>query len=82
MGALSFKMSGNALPIAYEILKKKGWRINLRKEGGTLIAHKGEVQISAEDTVQLLGLVAIFEERGGKWQASDRAIEEYLEKTE
>ena len=42
------------------------------------IAKKDGLEFIAEDTVLLLGLIAMFETRGEDWKASDAEIDKFM----
>ncbi|MFA7209022.1 MAG: hypothetical protein WC120_01930 [Parcubacteria group bacterium] len=70
-------MAGNVFPVAYEIIKNKGYQI--LKEGENYIAESnGQKFIAKDDIVQLLGLITIYETKGENWATTDQVIDEFL----
>ncbi|MBN1472663.1 MAG: hypothetical protein JW925_12850 [Syntrophaceae bacterium] len=74
---IKISIAGNVMPLAYELLKNKGYAI-LKRDCNSLLAKKDNNEFIAEDMVQLLGLIAIYNEKGEKWEVSDSLIEEFL----
>jgi hypothetical protein len=75
--------AGNTLVPAYLALRAKGYVV--RREGPisadseeSWSAEDAHRRFIADDTVALLGLVALFETRGEGWQASDEEIDRFL----
>lgn len=76
--------AGNTLVPAYLALVAKGYTVTCNpanNEAGELWqAVLGENTFIAEDTVTLLGLVALYENRGESWKASDAEIDDFMTK--
>jgi len=77
--------SGYAEIPAYLTLVNKGYCVSLQKDIAILdrkvwIANRDGNEFIAEDLIELLGVVSMYESRGSNWRASDRQIEKYLEK--
>jgi hypothetical protein len=73
--------AGNTVVPAYLSLLEKGYRVSRRACGDreeTWQAVKGNQEFIAEDTLSLLGLVALFEVRGVNWRAADDEIGTFL----
>ncbi|HIH09821.1 MAG TPA: hypothetical protein HA254_04070 [Candidatus Diapherotrites archaeon] len=73
--------AGNTAAPAYLVLKSKGYELFRDASNPNLwIAQKGKNKFIAESTVELLGLILIYESRGENWMANDKEIEEFLSK--
>ena len=70
--------ANTAIP-AYLVLREMGFdvRVNRSADGESWHATRGEHEYSAEDTVTLLGLVAMHEARGQDWKATDEQIDAF-----
>ena len=71
-------MAGNVEVPAYLAVLAKGYTIDRVPESRFLRATNGEHTFVADNSVVLLGLVAMVEVRGESWRASDEEIEDYL----
>jgi hypothetical protein len=78
--------AGNVRVPAYLTLLAKGYGVRCEKQNGiaadTWYAENETVRLVAEDPLVLLGLAAMFEARGSDWKASDRQIEDFLDRFE
>jgi hypothetical protein len=76
--------AGNVLVPAYLALRHKGYRVTrvvpARGKSETWRATKAGEEFIAEDTLSLLGLVALYEARGATWQAEDAEIDAFFER--
>jgi hypothetical protein len=66
---------------AFLALKAKGFRVFRSKMVGTeeeWVAKSSEIKYVADDVLAFLGLVAMYEERGTNWKATDAQIEAFL----
>ena len=67
---------------AYLALRAKGYTVTRETPGNeaqeTWIAESDSLRLVAEDTVSLLGLAPMAEQRGSDWKASDDEIEAFL----
>jgi hypothetical protein len=72
----------NVLVPAHLALVGLGYEVNVERSGGreTWSATRGEVRLVADDTLALLGLHCLREERGPDWKASDAEIGEFLDR--
>jgi hypothetical protein len=75
--------AGNAIVPAYLALLERGFSVSpdpslAADSGACWVAEDAGHRFVAEDLVALLGLVAMHETRGPKWQASDEEIEQFL----
>jgi hypothetical protein len=74
--------AGNVLVPAYLALCAKGYSVTRIVDTGgmteTWRAIKEGEEFIAEDAVLLLGLVAMYEERGTCWKAEDAEIDAFL----
>ena len=76
--------AGNVLVPAYLALVEKGYRVKRlksakRHEPEQWCATKGASRFVADDTLSLLGLVAMHEVRGKAWKASDKEIDSFFD---
>jgi hypothetical protein len=75
--------AGNVLVPAYLALRKKGYSVtrvvDAVQRTETWRATKVGEEFIAEDTLLLLGLVALYEERGSGWKAEDGEIDAFFE---
>lgn len=62
---------------AYLTLVALGFELDCDR-GGRWTARKGDAILSAESSLELLGLAAMYEARGPQWQASDAEIDAFL----
>ncbi|HJZ90664.1 MAG TPA: hypothetical protein VKE40_07295 [Gemmataceae bacterium] len=77
--------AGNVLVPAYLALVAKGYRVTRAKTGRRedpeeWRATKGAARFVAEDPLSLLGLVAMREARGRRWEASDAEIDAFFDR--
>ena len=75
--------AGNTIVPAYLLIREKGYAVRKSAHANaeeTWYAEKGDVQLIAEDPLTLLGLVALYEARGGDWKAKDEEIEAFVRK--
>lgn len=79
---MKYKLSvaSNVLAPAYALLVEKGFKVY--KDQDYFVAENKKVQFKAEGTIQLLGLVSLYEEKGEEWQVDDTVIDHYLKKVE
>jgi hypothetical protein len=70
---------GNVEVPAYWALVARGFDIH-SDERGKWTASKGDVIFSADSPLALLGIAAMFDARGPRWQASDVEIDAFLAK--
>ena len=68
--------AANVMTPAYLTLLAKGYSV--RKHGDAMIAEGNGECFIAEDPLRLLGLVAVAQERGADWRASDQEVEAFL----
>ena len=81
MAALTLATAGNVLAPAYLVLRAKGYDISREQSARGdehWIATGPLGRFIAEDTISLLGLVAVAEARGPQWQASDAEVALFL----
>ncbi len=76
--------AGNVLVPAYLALQAKGYRVSRftpgrGREEAWRAAKAGE-EFTAEDPLSLLGLVALYETRGARWQATDEEIDGFFQR--
>ena len=67
--------AANVLTSAYLAIVSKGYSVS--RVGDDIVAERDGDRLIAEDTIQLLGLIALIEIRGEAWQATDDEIEEF-----
>jgi hypothetical protein len=74
--------AGNVLVPAYLALCAKGYQVSRvvdeREQTETWRAVQPGREFIAEDTLSLLGLVALYEARGAGWRAEDSEIDAFL----
>lgn len=74
-------MAGNTLAPASAALQQLGYALERHARlPGWLVARKGEDEFLAESPVELLGLIAMAQLRGERWQATDRELADYLQR--
>lgn len=73
--------AANTLAPAWLAIRHKGYDVSMLSSGDNelCVAKKGEFEFVAEDTVLLLGLIAMYETRGKNWKATDAEIDEFME---
>lgn len=73
---MSLSAAGNILVPAYLVLQSKGYCVT-RKERDNMevwIAESNGLRFEADSTIELLGVVSVYEARGESWRASDNEI--------
>lgn len=73
--------AGNAVVPSYLALKSRGYdvqRMSSGQDDETWCAEKDGVRFQADNVIELLGLVTMYEIRGVNWQAADEEIDEFL----
>ena len=80
---LTITDAGNTIVPAYLALRAKGYTVRLdeRSTDGPeerWTAEDSRCVLSADDPVTLLGLAALVETRGDRWQASDEEIDRFV----
>ena len=71
--------AGNVEVPAYLTLIEKGYEVQW--DGGEYwTARKGENVFGGDGPIEVLGIVCMYENRGEDWKASDKAIDEFLER--
>lgn len=75
--------AGNTLVPAYLALQAKGYHVAWKRgdaaPGDEMWFAEGPLgRFIAEDAVALLGLVAMREQRGSNWKATDEQIDEFM----
>lgn len=74
--------AGNVVVPSYLALKSKGYVIepkSLRQDNETWWAEKDGLRFQADNVIELLGLVTMYEIRGIDWQATDEEIDAFLQ---
>lgn len=72
--------AGNTLATSLALLREMGFdvaRYGLGNEE-SFHASDGNVRISAEDLLQLLGLATIARSRGSAWPPTDKEVDDFL----
>jgi hypothetical protein len=81
-GGVSIAAAGNVLVPALLALRAKGYRVTrIVDQAGPAETWRGEKTgeaFIAEDTLALLGLVALYEARGERWLAEDADIDAFF----
>lgn len=79
---VSIAAAGDVEVPAYLVLRARGYDIFISKRGQeeTWHAEKDGNRFSAEGPIELLGVVSVFEVRGGNWRATDREIDDFLQR--
>jgi hypothetical protein len=74
--------AGNTEVPAYLVLIDKGYDVSRRplEDNDLWLAQKDQNSFSASSPIELLGLVAMAENRGVNWRATDQEIEAFLRK--
>jgi hypothetical protein len=73
--------AGNTEVPAFLALLKEGCRVDrelVPEFGERWIAEKGDLRVSAESPLQVLGLYWMRRQRGPSWQAEDAEVEAFL----
>jgi hypothetical protein len=62
------------------LLEERGYTVTVRRSTDLeqWTATQGDVEVSAESPLQLLGLVSLAEARGPSWRANDQQIDDAL----
>ena len=68
--------SGNVEPPLYQIIRNKGFTIDLKDE--IWIARKDHLELRGDNIFELAGLILLYENSGSKWTVDDDLIDEYL----
>lgn len=81
---INISSAGNVEVPAYQVLLEKGYQVrneyHKADKEEIWFANMGEKHFRAHSPLELLGIVAIYENRGKNWQASDGDIETFLKK--
>ena len=64
---------------AYLVLTQKAYTVTAPGNDGWY-AEKDGLRFQAENLIELLGLVSMYEERGPNWGAADQEIDDFLSK--
>lgn len=64
---------------AYLVLSKKAYTVTA-PGNDSWYAEKDGLRFQAENLVELLGLVSLYEARGTSWAAADKEIDDFLAK--
>lgn len=77
---LKISSAANTLAPAWLAIRQRGYDVQMLSGNETdlCIARKDGLQFVAEDTVLLLGLIAMYETRGENWKATDAEIDEFM----
>ena len=80
---LTIMDAGNTVVPAYPALRPRGYTVRLdeRLADGPeerWTAEDSRCALSADDPLTLLGLAALVETRGDRWQASDEEIDRFV----
>ena len=70
--------AGNVEVPAYLALLAKSYLVSRSADDGVWAARKGETVLSADGPLPLLGLAAMLEQRGDKWEALDNEIDDFF----
>jgi len=71
--------AGNTLAPALAVLRGMGYDVKRESgNGGWYAATSSRCSLRAEDPLALLGLAKLYEERGSKWQPSDKEVSAFL----
>ncbi len=69
-------VAGNIEPPIYQMILDKGYSINYENE--FLIAQKGDLEIIANNMIELAGIISLRENKGRNWKVSDDVIDNFL----
>ncbi|CAL2082940.1 hypothetical protein [Tenacibaculum sp. 190524A05c] len=69
-------VAGNVVPPVYHLILEKGYRIKFKDN--YIVATKNNIELIAQDFVELGGLVFLFENKGENWKVSDDKIDDCL----
>ncbi len=71
--------AGNTLAPALAVVRALGYEVTREPAGlRRYKAVNSRCELFAEDPLQLLGLIQLFESRGASWQPSDAEVSELL----
>ena len=74
---IKISAAGNIEPSLFEILKKKGYSIEIIDK--VWIAKKPNLEFRGENIVELAGIVLMYEAKESNWRVSDSVIDDYLD---
>ena len=77
---LEIAAAGNVVVPAYLALVWRGYSVTQTAAGGAFVAEGPLGRFTADDTISLLGVVALAETRGARWPATDAQVEEFFAK--
>lgn len=80
--AINISAAGNTEVPAYLCLIEKGFTISAKQTPNNepiWYATKKNVELAASGPLELLSLVALAEQRGHNWNASDTEIQDFME---
>lgn len=80
---MNLDAAGNVVVPAYLALLAKGYVVRCERSSDDFefwVAEGPRGRFGADDTITLLGMVAVAETRGEDWRASDPEIESFLKK--
>lgn len=69
--------AGNMLAAALAVLRRMGYVVS--RAGDGYRAVNPERQLLADDPLELLGLVALLDERGACWQPTDEEVDALMQ---
>jgi len=77
---MSLSAAANVLVPAYLVLQSKGYQVSRLQTEETefWIAEGNGHRFVADSTIDLLGVIAVYEARGENWPASDEDLEMYM----
>jgi hypothetical protein len=70
--------AGNVLAPALAEVVAAGYRVEVSLDGSEWQAIGPQANLTATDPLSLLGLVRLFEARGGEWRPTDQEVESLL----
>ncbi|WP_460620149.1 hypothetical protein [Hymenobacter ruber] len=70
--------ANNVLAPAFYLLQEQGYAVSYDATQEWWIARKGELRFLAYSTIELCGLIYIYEQKGDEWAVSDDKINEFL----
>ena len=72
--------TANTLAPAWRVLVSKGWDVERHYDEPTerWTAKRGPIELSAQDVLQLLGLVCVYNSRGDEWRPTDDEVRDFL----
>ena len=80
---MKISSSGNTESPAYGCLVEKGYNVIAIDSicgKSIIIAKKDDIELVGDSMLELLGLSALADIKGGDWQASDELLDDYLSK--